>query len=285
MNVDRLLRRLIPSTSRLTFNPIFKIIVDSLDSPLRILLPEFREFRNLPPNHMRIRVGVGNRLILNYETFIRTVDFWIHAFADNWIDLGSTIVDIGCGCGRYAYHLRDFSSHGRRFSGRYIGIDIDREMIEWCRKNFDAERFSFEISTHGSASYNRATTSNEMYRLPVATGSVDLVFSTSLFTHLLEREAQEYIAESARVLRPGGVMAHTFFCMDHLPPTYGIRHTFSNRMGAAYVESLAQPQAAVAYGEDVIFDWTRQAGFIDPQLMVAPREWQILLIARRSSSA
>jgi hypothetical protein len=42
----------------------------------------------------------------------------------------------------------------------------------------------------------------------------DFIYSTSLYTHLLEDELGNYTRESFRVLRPNGVMYMTFFCMD-----------------------------------------------------------------------
>jgi hypothetical protein len=66
VSLDRALRKLYPSTSKLTFNPLFRAAVNAFDVVPRLIFPEFR---SLPPNHLRIRIGVGNR-ILNNQTHL-----------------------------------------------------------------------------------------------------------------------------------------------------------------------------------------------------------------------
>jgi SAM-dependent methyltransferase len=279
MGLDRYLRRIVPSTARLTYNPLFKVIVDSFD-----VLPKraYRELANIPPNHLRIRVGVANRLFTNHINFVTGAkNFWMHAFHSGLCRLDSTIVDIGCGCGRFAHIIRDYIFKSEKFSGRYIGIDVDQEMLEWCCKNFDPERFEFHHSTHASKAYHAEGDTRTYYHLPIKEDQADFVFSTSLFTHLLEKELINYCEESYRVLKDGGQMAMYCFSMTHLPPTYGDRHTFSHRMGNAYVESLAVPEAAVAYSEEFLFSVVRKIGFRHAEIQTASGDWQPMLLCRK----
>jgi SAM-dependent methyltransferase len=273
------LRRLFPSASRLTFNPVAKLILDASDLPARLI---WKEYRNIPPNHMRVRVGVGNRIFNNQTIYTQfATNYWLSAFANGHVALDSTIVDIGVGSGRYAHILRDFRCYQERFRGTYIGIDIDQEMVEYCRSSFDRERFRFHLSTNGSASYNRQAESQDLYRIPEADQSVDYVFSTSLLTHLLETELENYLRESVRLLRKGGRASHTFFSMDHPPVTFGNRHTFSHRIGPAYVESLAQPEAAVAYREAFLMDLVTRVGFEKAEVIVTTEGWQQVLLCQK----
>jgi SAM-dependent methyltransferase len=233
---------------------------------------------------MRIRVGVGNRLFNNQLRYlVAPVNHWIEAFSAHKIDLNSTIVDIGSGCGRTAHFLRDYSSGTSRFTGTYIGIDIDEEMIAWCRANFDAPRFRFLLSSDGSHSYNRKAENNHSYRIPEPDQIADMVFSGSLFTHLLEPELHNYLNESFRILRPGGFIRHSVFCLDYPPPTLGSRHTFSHLIGNAHVESLAQPEAAVAYTADMLLSLVKAVGFVDAEITHVPGGWQPLILARKPS--
>ena len=282
MTMDKAIRRLVPSASRLSYNPVFKAIVDSFDLVPRLV---FEELARIPPNHLRIRVGVGNRIFANQVIFVAgSKDFWMHAFHSGLCRLDSTIVDIGCGCGRYAHPLRDYRYKSERFTGKYIGIDIDEEMLAWCRKNYDAARFSFYQSNHASKAYRGTKNANPNpnghlhYRLPVADESADFVFSTSLFTHLLEEQLGNYCQESYRVLKPGGHMAMSCFSMDHPPPTYGQRHTFRYRIANAHVESLDVPEAAVAYDESFLLAVAQRAGFRTAEMMEAPGDWQPMLV-------
>jgi SAM-dependent methyltransferase len=279
MKFDRVLRKIIPSVARLTYNPIFKFLVNAVDVlPRRV----YDEFSNIPPNHMRIRVGVANRIFTNHVFHLNEAkDFWFYALHSGLCRLDSQIVDIGCGCGRFAQHLRDYRFKQEVFSGRYVGIDIDNEMLDWCRCNFDSKRFEFHRSNHASKAYNVAEKADVDYVLPVGNESVDFVFSTSLFTHLLERELVNYCRESYRVLKPGCSMAMYCFSMDHPPPTLGDRHTFRFKIGNANVESISVPEAAVAYEEEFLFKVAREAGFRTAQMLVGPDDWQPMLLCRK----
>ena len=277
----RLIRKVFPSTSKLTFNPLFKLLVNASDLPLKIVFPRFR---TLPPNHLRIRVGVANELFNNQLKYlIEPASFWIEMFAEGWINLNSTIIDIGSGCGRTAHVLRDYWSVTSKFTGSYIGVDIDEEMIAWCSANFDSPRFRFLMSTDGSKSYHKKAESDNPYRIPVPDDDADLVFSLSLFTHLLETEARNYLKESFRLLRPGGSIHHSVFCLDYPPPTFGSRHTFSHQIGNAHVESLAQPEAAVAYTEAYLLALANDVGFVDARIAHVPEAWHPHLIAVKPS--
>jgi SAM-dependent methyltransferase len=245
-SIDRALRKLFPSTSKLTFNPLFRAAVNAFDVVPRLVFPEFRA---LPPNHLRIRIGVG--------------------------------------CGRWAHWLRDYNFRGRRFAGSYVGIDIDEEAIAWCRANYDAERFRFYRSSDASVSYNQAcnhtAAAPSAYRVPLADAAFDLVFSNSLLSHLLEAELENYLRESYRLLKAGGAMMHSHFNIDYPPATYGTRHTFEHRLGNALIESEAQPEAAVAYHTDFLFDLCRRIGFSASEIVHMPggAQHQPILLCRK----
>ena len=268
MSFDRAIRKIFPSTSKLTFNPLFKATVNAFDVLPRLVFPEFR---GLPPNHLRIRIGVGNRILNNqvhYLTHAR--DFWMFVFTEKLADAKSTVVDIGSGCGRWAHWLRDYNFRGRTFTGRYIGVDIDAEAIAWCEQHFDAERFRFHHSSHASVSYNQAGEATPHYTVPESDGTVDLVVSNSLLTHVLEAELENYIKESYRLLKSGGAIMHSHFNLDYPPATYGTRHTFQHTIGNARVESMEQPEAAVAYRTDYLFKVCRAVGFKDCEIVHMP---------------
>jgi SAM-dependent methyltransferase len=268
LSFDRAIRRIFPSTSRLTFNPLFKATVNAFDVLPRLVFPEFR---GLPPNHLRVRIGVGNRIVNNQVHFLTHArDFWMFAFSEGLADSTSTIVDIGSGCGRWAHWLRDYNFRGRTFNGRYIGVDIDAEAIAWCEKNYDPERFRFHHSNHASVSYNQVGEPTAHYTVPEPEGTVDLVFSNSLLTHVLDTELENYIKESYRLLKTGGAIMHSHFNLDYPPATFGTRHTFQHAMGNARVESLEQPEAAVAYRTDYLFKVCRAAGFTEFDIVQMP---------------
>jgi SAM-dependent methyltransferase len=200
--------------------------------------------------------------------------------AEGLCNMQSNIVDIGCGCGRFTHHLSTFRFKGAQFSGSYTGIDIDDEMLEWCRANFDATRFTFAQSTHPSKAYNKPGEFNH-YTLPLKDCEADFVFSNSLFTHLLELELENYCQESFRVLRRGGWMAMFCFCTNYPPPTIGARHTFRFLVGNARVESMAVPEAAVAYEAEFLMAVARRTGFSSAEIKHARGDFQPMLLCQK----
>ncbi len=276
--LDGVLRRIIPSTSSLSYNHAFRLLGNSIGKAYSSLNPLTR---GVPPNHLRVRVGVGNELLFSDARYLTaSQSFWLGCLAAGHMGLDSRIVDVGVGCGRYAHVLRDLNFYGLRFSGTYVGIDIDEEQLAWCEANFDDQRFAFLASGHQSSSYRTGDTcSNGMSSLPDS--SQDLVFSRSLFSHLLEEELTDYCTEAARVLVPGGKMLMTYYSLTNPPPTYGGRHTFRHKVGIARVESLRQPTAAVAYDNLDLERIALEAGFLSVRFTAEEGLWQQMLIAQR----
>ncbi|MCY7389512.1 MAG: class I SAM-dependent methyltransferase [Burkholderiales bacterium] len=133
---------------------------------------------------------------------------------------GSTILDIGCGCGKTARFLTN-----NQHIARYVGFDVLKLSIDWTRHYLSP-------ATQGRFEFHHADLRNEMYnphgtiqacdyRFPVADGSVDLAFAASLFTHLLERDCRHYLRETARVLKAGG---RTIISV-HMEPAPGTRYS------------------------------------------------------------
>jgi SAM-dependent methyltransferase len=229
----------------------------------------FKEARGLPPNRYRIRIGVGNRVLFNQFAFgYQGVDFWLYAFAHGMADLSSNIIDIGCGCGRYAMPLSRFCLGQEAFHGRYLGIDVDRELIEWCRKHFPPELFAFDHADIGNKVYNpTGSLALKEYSIPVEDSSQDFVFSNSLFTHLLEDGLEHYIQQTFRILKPGGWMMGSVFCLESMGKSLGGRWTFRHRIGNAVVETLEYPEAAVAYPEAQLRQLCEAAGFQEIRML------------------
>ena len=109
---DGMIRKFFPSTAILSHNPLFKMagrINDFVWSRI------FTEFRTLPPNHLRVRVGVGNQIFNNQILCLESgKDFWLNAFAHQICGLNSAIVEIGCGYGRKPMHLLNYHIQGDR---------------------------------------------------------------------------------------------------------------------------------------------------------------------------
>jgi SAM-dependent methyltransferase len=245
--------------------------IDVLDQLTRL---PYRELRHLPPNRLRIRIGVGNRILFNGVQFrlfaVIAVNYWMAAFEKNLVTATSNILDLGCGCGRFALVLRDFDHLGYRFRGVYTGVDIDAEMIDWCRSHFPGPQFRFIHTNRYSKVYNPSGATDARLSLPIEADSQDFVFSVSLLTHVLEAELLAYLRESYRVLRPGQRMEMSVFCHDAMKDVLGTRWTFAHPVGNALVESPDLPEAAVAYPKEYLLDQCRATGFREAMIRELP---------------
>ncbi len=121
-----------------------------------------------------------------------------------------TILDLGCGIGRVAFQLLEFLNE----HGRYVGIDVTRDSIVWCRTNITSKHPSFKFY-HFDAQhelynpYGRQTTMD--LSLPVKDESIDRIVLASVLTHLFEEEILHYLKEFRRVLKPDGLVYASFF--------------------------------------------------------------------------
>ena len=138
-------------------------------------------------------------------------EFLAHFTELGGLEPADRVLDIGCGIGRMAIPLSGYLE-----GGSYAGFDVGRAMIRWCRRNITPRHpeFEFEWAPIHNAKYNPfGTLSASEYRFPYPDSSFDFVFATSLFTHLVRDEVRHYLAETARVLKPGGSCLLTFFLL------------------------------------------------------------------------
>jgi SAM-dependent methyltransferase len=99
------------------------------------------------------------------------------------------VLDFGAGCGRTSRFLA-LAAH--RWSTTASDVNLDH--VAWCQRALPAVR-----SIRNAADPP----------LPVAAESQDLVFSLSVFSHLRDDRARAWLADVARVLRPGGLLVIT----------------------------------------------------------------------------
>lgn len=122
------------------------------------------------------------------------------------------VLDIGCGNGRVADQLAALLREG----GGYVGFDISRSGVQACRRRFAGQpHMRFEHMDVWNGEYNATGRVAELDAVfPAADGSIDLAFAMSVFTHMRMPAVRRYLAESARVLKPGGRLAFTAFALE-----------------------------------------------------------------------
>lgn len=190
------------------------------------------------------------------------------AIVKNLIELvglteGQAVVDIGCAIGRNATAL--FRRFGEQID--YLGFDIVRYGITWCRNHFrGAARYKFVHSDIYNSFYNpRGKLSPAEYVFPCQSGSTDVVFATSVFTHMQARETRHYINETARISKLGGRCYFTFFLLDEHSSSSikagTATYSFAHAGQGCRIESIAEPDMAVAYDLTWVEETLTSAGF------------------------
>jgi SAM-dependent methyltransferase len=125
------------------------------------------------------------------------------------------VLDIGCGIGRMARPLARFLDADG--GGAFDGFDVNPAGIAWCRDHYgtDHPNFAFVVADLFNSRYNpTGAQSAQEFTFPYDDGTFDFTLATSVFTHLLEGEADRYLAEAARTLKPGGTLFATWFLLD-----------------------------------------------------------------------
>lgn len=201
----------------------------------------------LPPRRYRL-VGGGDFTAVGRRFVAELVEL-------GDLEPDDAVLDIGCGVGRMAIPLLDHLGP----EGRYRGFDVVPEWIRWCTDHVAAchSGFQFTVADIENRKYNpvgrfQAST----YRFPYDSESFDVAFATSVFTHLMRDDVDNYVREAARVLSPGGRLLATFHLLN--------QHTFE-RMRAGdtairfrhgsdgvYVADLSLPELSVAYEEEAV---------------------------------
>jgi ubiquinone/menaquinone biosynthesis C-methylase UbiE len=156
-------------------------------------------------------------------------------------DSYALVVDVGCGSG---YSLPKLA---QRFApGELVGVDIDPQMLATARA--EAARAGVAVRLVESSSS----------RMPLASGSVDLLFCHQTFHHLVEQEAA--LAEFLRVLKPGGLLLFAESTRRYI-------HSWMIR--ALFRHPMEVQRTAPEY-----LQMLRQAGFVVPESQVSyPYLW------------
>ena len=122
---------------------------------------------------------------------------------------GNAILDIGSGTGLLGISSEPFVSEG----GKYTGIDVMQEDINYCRSQFKFDNYEFIHLDVGNASY-ASDQKDQLIPWGIENGSQDLVTALSVWTHFREEHALFYMKEVSRVLKKGGKAIITFFYLN-----------------------------------------------------------------------
>jgi SAM-dependent methyltransferase len=157
-------------------------------------------------------------------------DFAAHGL----VSAGARVLDVGAGNGRQAIGLIEMGV------AEYVGLDIVPGSVEWGNRAFSSSPVSFTLLDVKNAMYNpNGTVAPEKVVFPFPDESFDFSVAGSLYTHLERMEvAARYVAETARVLRPGGTAYMSFFAGPPNPLDSGaVRSVFAREEILAAVQA------------------------------------------------
>jgi SAM-dependent methyltransferase len=173
------------------------------------------------------------------------------------------VLDVGCGIGRMAIPLTGYLSG----KGEYYGFDVVKKGIDWCRNHISTKftHFVFMHSDIYNKTYNpggRITA--DKYRFPFEDNYFDFVNVTSVFTHMLPNDVENYMHEISRVLKCNGKCLITSFLLNTESAdllTQG-KSTLDFRfdLGDCLTTNISEPEQAIAYKEDYFFAIVATAG-------------------------
>lgn len=160
---------------------------------------------DFPPLYLRRYVGP----LRSFES--SGAEFQVYLKLLGKLRSNERVLDIGCGCGLMAFHLREFL----RGDGKYVGLDIYKPAISWARKNLQNDRFAFaHIDVKNNIFNPSGKFSDNDYRFPFESGSFDFILLKSVFTHMSAEGVNCYLSEISRLLSPQGRALVTFFLLD-----------------------------------------------------------------------
>lgn len=226
-------------------------------SPLDYVSRLLNNKADLPPLHLRRYVGP----LQSFESSGAEFMTYLRLLAG--LRPGEGVLDIGCGCGQMALHLKDYLDE----TGAYAGVDIHGPSIRWCQRKIASERgnFQFEHIDVRNLTYNPAGKHDaEVYRLPFEERSFDVILLKSVLTHMRPPEVSNYLREVARLLKLEGRCLATFFLLNEEQARHA--REGRNALSFNYGEGIwryryeQSPESAVAYDERYVMELLAQHG-------------------------
>ncbi len=135
---------------------------------------------------------------------------WRSFFIDNGLQADHAFLDIGSGIGRIALGLKDF------LHGAYHGFEAMEVGVQWCQQNITPKHTNFQfnwIPLYNDL-YNSDGIDAANYRFDYQNEYFDFAASISVFTHMIDTEIENYLSQTNRVLKKGGILVATFFITD-----------------------------------------------------------------------
>jgi SAM-dependent methyltransferase len=222
----------------------------------------------MPPRMSALTNGAGDFIKIGEE------------FRDYFIKYGGLmpthkVLEIGTGYGRMAVGLTGYLDA----QGSYDGIEIIKKAVDWCASEISSRFPNFRFhhaDLHNNFSNKEGKNQTSSYHVPFPESHFDFVFLTGVFGHLLPQNAEAYLAEIHRVLKPGGRCFITWYLLDEFAReqirTKKSHQPFGHDFGDFLSVSAKSPENALAYPVATVREYYVRHGLvIDEPLLFG--EW------------
>ncbi len=181
----------------------------------------------------------------------------------------SRVLDIGSGLGRVAYPLACYLK-----DGHYVGLEIVKDSVDFCQENIvpltgPNSHFKFIHTDIHNTFYNpSAECELANYSFPDL-GEFDVVFMSSVCTHLNNEDLLHYFKQIQQWTRSGGDFLATWFLVDDLAreqllnpiKSHALPFDLSGKGPDYFLKNQDKSTAAVSYDVDYVLDLYKSHSF------------------------
>jgi SAM-dependent methyltransferase len=161
------------------------------------------------------------------------------------------VLDFGCGCGREARQLL----LQRHPPEKYVGVDVNKTMIKWCRANLATDRAKFFHHDVWSSTYAKDNHANRVLPIKQLGSDFSIIEACSVFTHLSEDQSRFYLDQMRSMLAPRGIIQSSWLLFNK--KSFAVMTENQNTLFVSEFE----PAAAVYYDWDFVVRMVRALGY------------------------
>jgi SAM-dependent methyltransferase len=163
------------------------------------------------------------------------------------LDRNGRLLDVGCGTGRLAAAAADKIR-------AYDGFDVHSDYLNHCRRHYSGNYQHLDVQ-HDEYNPN-GSIEPTVARFPYGDSSFDVVAAVALYNHFHTDWLLHYLAETARVLKPGGCTLFTCLLLNGFShakiPTLPRPYNLPHRTPASWHSSAERPLLNVAHPEMMV---------------------------------